>query len=689
MRPKFTRIFTLLAAAALAGASALPANARPVAPAGGVITGRVTAENTGAGLAGVTVIQYPLDSPFQVDSTATDARGFYTLTVSADAVKLFYMDASDTHVSLWYGGLPYRQPQFSDGAPWRDAAVLTTTGDIGNINMALPLAAAISGTVRDDASSQLLNGASVTLWAGAGRAATTLTNVDGVYELKGLLPGPVKLSVASPTVDDNDLVSGFTRQQPWLDEYHPNAAQIESATPITLTAAITRTVNLDLKLGAVITGNVRSFATGLPVRPPFDTIFAFSCLGARLGVFGAPYKLRGLAPAPTTVQFSVGSQAGSPENYLSQTYNNKPRTEPGDVITPTLGITLTEINGALRSANALTLTLLQGNERITDVIVGFRTMIQSQVTATMTSNYGGFTQLGDGSWVSSTPLPDGVYTVQYPGGDVFAPRYYAAGQDINAATPITLTGGQALGITLTLDSTTPVGFIMGRVTAADSGNPLRNVGVIFYNVAANDQFAGTAETDERGVFTSTKLLPGSYVVYYGAGGSRYPNYASEYSGDVAAFKSAQPVPVSANSTTTADAVIESGGVITGRVVASDTQTPLNNIDVRLFDLRGNLVANSGGGLSLTGADGLFSSFPNRIKPGVYRMAFLDKPLYRYPDCAVLKTYRGAVYPGVATLAQGAPLTLIAGGAISLTQRLSTEPFAMPAQRFVFVPVIRR
>jgi hypothetical protein len=700
MRSLLTRLFTLLAAGALACASALPASARPAAPASGTITGRVTAANSGAGLSGINVVQYSVTAPFPGVSTLTDAQGFYTLTIGSDAVKLFFEDFTDTYVSLWYGGLPYRQPLYSSGPPWRDAKVLTTTSDLSNINIALPTGSAIAGIVTDDDTGEPIFHAPIKVTLASGRDFETLSGSDGRYTVRGLLPGPLRLYIDSPEVIVYNTSGQFT-DQPYLGEFYPDAAQIETAAPITLTQGSTKIVDLDLKRGAVITGTVRSFATGQALLAPDYAVLAINCLSVRdTKAEALDYKVLGVAPAPTKLWIGTSNPGDWPTHYVGQAYNDKPFSAP-DLITPTLGVTLTDINVALRIANKLTVTLIQDSQVISISSGYSRLTVETNLPPTPASNSGTFMKNGAISWA----LADGVYWIRHAGDERFAPGYFPSGADIGSALPVTLTGGESKWITFTQSSSMAAGFISGRVTAADTRQPLQGSSVSFYQLL-NPRFIATVSTDANGLFTSTKLVPGSYAVY--VSGVPQPSsgapYAGEFSGDAAAIGSAQPVTVTANATETANFALELGTVITGRVVASDTQVSLTKVAVRVFDAQGHqLVFGSNSGTTSTGADGVFRTLP--IKPGRYRIAFDEKPLYRYPDCAVMKTYQSVVYPGVATLAQGTPVTLDGGGALSLTQQMSDEantvptpaptllpPTATPptpARKFVYVPVIRK
>lgn len=123
------------------------------------------------------------------------------------------------------------------------------------------------------------------------------------------------------------------------------------------------------------------------------------------------------------------------------------------------------------------------------------------------------------------------------------------------------------------------GQITGIVTALDTGLPI-DVGVTVYD-ATTGSYEGYGWTDSNGVYTVDSLATGSYKIRfspYSYGASRY--YIEQYYNNQASLDSATPVAVTDGQITpNINAVLQPGGQITGRVTATDTHNPLEDVSV--------------------------------------------------------------------------------------------------------------
>jgi hypothetical protein len=657
------------------------------------LTGKVTSQVTGQGLADIYVLIHDASTPFNglsgISETQTDANGNFTVTTNLNAVKLLFEDRTDQFVDTWYGGVYYKSSSSSDLRPWIEAAPIASTANTDDLNIALERAAAIDVLVRDEGTQQPLRGVVVAVYdqsmiAGIGHSAP-----DGHVTIMGLRAQPQRLMVRSPVVNEVTPMGELGFQRPYLDEWHPDAVHYETAQPITTSVSTTRSVTVDLRLGAVVTGTAsyEGFPPDVNAGSGSATIsVGNACMPLRGGQIGLRYVIRGVAPGPSRAAFSPANML----QFQGQFYDGKSARNDATVFTPTLGVTTTDINVRFPLANRLVIRLQDPNG------VALDSSALNNVSAfAFDAQTGTYRQIGlqhyDGALHNDSPLLDGTYLVAVASDGVLPPTIYDGATRFESASRIELSGGTTREITVTVPSSNPTGHIKGRVTAADSGAPLANVYVriLSENVL---WFQGLVSTDETGHYTSTRLFPGRYTVHFRPTSDptnpRLSLYAAEWAGDVASFDSTLPISVTADTTVTVDAALDLGATLTGTVVATDTNTPLSFVRVRLFDQNGHEVP-----LQFpiaTGMSGQFNSLPTMIKPGVYRIQTDDLILYRYPDCSVLKTYRQAFYPGVATFAQAAPVTLTAGGTVALNLELSTAaPLQPPAPTPTITPMQTR
>ena len=136
------------------------------------------------------------------------------------------------------------------------------------------------------------------------------------------------------------------------------------------------------------------------------------------------------------------------------------------------------------------------------------------------------------------------------------------------------------------NTTAGTASISGTVQAG--GGPARNVQVELYTMSG-ERITSTA-TNTAGVYSLTNLSGGTYKVFFEAqyvtGGFLDEWYDNK--GDIA---SATPVTVNEGGViTNVNATLESGARISGRVTIADTATPLQSVNVQIYDAAGNQAA---------------------------------------------------------------------------------------------------
>lgn len=131
------------------------------------------------------------------------------------------------------------------------------------------------------------------------------------------------------------------------------------------------------------------------------------------------------------------------------------------------------------------------------------------------------------------------------------------------------------------------GSISGRVTDASTGSPIPGVGVEVYT-SGPVSLRASSETDGAGVFTVSRLEPGSYYVRT-AVSSATRNYVDEaYDNvpclpDAYCFHAATIVPVTAESASSGiDFALTPGGSVTGTIRDASTRAGLGSASVVLY-----------------------------------------------------------------------------------------------------------
>ena len=214
----------------------------------------------------------------------------------------------------------------------------------------------------------------------------------------------------------------------------------------------------------------------------------------------------------------------------------------------------------------------------------------------------------DGSYTIDG-LSAGSYRVQTrpPPDTNLSGQFYTNTTDWNLAAAVSVASGTT---TEDIDfSLGAGGTISGTVYKNDTSSPVADAGVW-----ANDYFGsgghGGARTDEDGRYTITGLPPGSYRVEAEADGLVHKLYD-----DVTRWDLATIVTVTEGTDTPGiDFILESGGIITGRVhVAGDPGTPVVGANINASGYFGE----GGWGWARTGADGVYVL--DGLATGVYRV----------------------------------------------------------------------
>jgi hypothetical protein len=296
--------------------------------------------------------------------------------------------------------------------------------------------------------------------------------------------------------------------------------------------------------------------------------------------------------------------------YIREYYNDKLTFADADPVTVTAPQVLGGIDTTLQQGASITgiVTAEDSGAPLADVEVdaydcyGF---------------YAGYAYTNASGVYTVTGLVAGDYRVAYFPEDygvskAYLPEWYDNRESLPAARSVRANAAQvATGIDAELARG---GQISGRVTAADGGAPLDAVGIEIY--LPGWDYVGEAETDATGVYTSTALPAGDYVVQFDPDdwdSSR--EYAQEFYDDKALFDDAVLVHVSVPEITAGiDAVLNLGGKISGRVTDNNGGAGLDGVwvDVYANDTYAYAYSEGGGYYTVRG-----------LPTGSYLVAFYD------------------------------------------------------------------
>lgn len=221
---------------------------------------------------------------------------------------------------------------------------------------------------------------------------------------------------------------------------------------------------------------------------------------------------------------------------------------------------------------------IQATGQITGVVTASDTGLPLADVSVAASDAGTGSSIGYGYTNSAGKytidlLATGSYKVgfspsSYGAAKNYLDQFYNNQTSLDSATPINVTDGQP---TPNIDAVLqPGGQITGRVTAADTHNPLEGVSVFIFADCSNSS-SGYASTDANGVYTVTAVPTGNYRVDFdptSSSSALTKEYIEQYYNNKPDSSSATPVAVTApNVVNNIDAALLHGGQIKGLVTA--------------------------------------------------------------------------------------------------------------------------
>lgn len=531
------------------------------------VRGRVTDADTGQPLAGIQVTAQYEDCHWRngcdwhpVTSTMTAADGTYEFV---DLPLSERLEATDP-AGVYEPEVPtfhYPEPGETVVA---DVAMRTIVSIYGWIN------GRVTDTTGRPVSSKY--GVSLVRLDAAGYSYSGDLDANGEYSIR-VMPGSYRVQ--------------FNANPAYITEFYDNAVTEDQATPVTARVGETTTVNASLRMRGRFTGRVTD-AAGRPISgasvlfysAPWQSHFTYTLTDGD-GRYSSPYLDDGAYRA----YFHADKYDDAVWGGGSDISAAADITVKADTVVEGIDATLGPLLGALTG-------------RVTDRLTG--------------EPLAGIHVYESRGWTYSVTASDGVYlipnlrvqTYQLVARD-WSGRYPEQSAPAQISAPVTTT------VDLQLDLP---GHITGRVTDIN-GAPLSGIEVTFRQGCCGGR---VVETDDDGRYDSGPLMGGGntwrfqYIVVFSDPTERF---VTEYHNDARRQEDATLVTVNPGTLMTADAVLDAGGKVSGKVIDARTGLPIPRVTVSM-PVR-QYVDRS----AVTGDDGTY--FVDRLPIGPNTLSFID------------------------------------------------------------------
>lgn len=352
-----------------------------------------------------------------------------------------------------------------------------------------------------------------------------------------------------------------------------------------------------------ITGTVSDATTGNPVSGVVVEVYDANddFVTSTTTDSSGDYSVSRLADGSYEIEFDGSAVA----NYQSQFYDDESDLGSSDPVTVTTGATTSDIDAWLYPGGGL-------SGRVTDVSTGAG-LGGVQVTL--------YDAEGGGSVASTTTGSDGTYAFYGLDADTYdigfdassvgnyLPLYYNGETSLSSGDQVAVAVGQTvIGVDAAMRAG---GMLSGVVTDAGTHAPVVGATVTVYDSDGNS--VGSATTDDSGAYTVEQLPTGTYDV--GFAGPSGAGYEAQYYDNERSAAFEDPVPVTAGYTTNRiDAALQSSGQISGSVIDSSSDAPIDGVRVTLTSEDSQILQST-----TTDAQGdyIFSALP----PGSYTVEF--------------------------------------------------------------------
>ncbi|MEM7131893.1 MAG: carboxypeptidase-like regulatory domain-containing protein [Chloroflexota bacterium] len=512
------------------------------------------------------------------------------------------------------------------------AVVIVSVLVLSLTSYVLAMAGSISGQVTD-ADGQPLSEVTITLyefrenlgWRFFGR---TGANDDGTYSLANIEAGTYRLGF-----------SGSAYPSPYKPEFYDDAADVESATDITLSSEQNITdINVQLAKSSSVNGQVTN-DSGEPLDNIEVTLYklnadpccsdSWEIAAARNTDFEGKYSFSEVFPGA----YRLGFKDRLNEFYQTEFHNDAYSLQSATDIIVGDGEDITIDAQLIQSP---TISGIVTDEFGEPVLSTIRLALYSQgadpCCPTEWSVYTyGITGGGGGTYTISGLAP-GTYrlaAVDFDDSPTYQSKFYDNASDVESATDISVSIGQNVsGINIQL-AKAPT--ISGRVTD-EAGNPATYVEVELYQKHTDPCCDGEwrrmnrADTDDEGNYSLSVVTAGTYRVGFVDYNPDYINgqYLNEFYDNVGTVDEATDIEVSASQSVAGiDVQLTKRPSISGRVT-DESGDPISSHKVALYQLgRDTCCPNEWNSVTIEYTDGNGNYWFKGVDAGTYRVGFVS------------------------------------------------------------------
>jgi hypothetical protein len=568
--------------------------ASALAVEGGLITGTVTSAATKAPIEGVEVCPERLIGGWP-SCVKTNSGGEYTLeTVWGGNFRVeFKAPAGSSYIRRTYYGEKYS---------YTEAAVVSVPegGTTPGIDAEIAEGGRIGGTAIGASPKVPLEGLKVCarepehprdLNDPEKNSGCTTTDSSGEYTVGGLPSGAYEVEFEVP----------YSSQLNFFTQFYDDEASWPEANLVSVTAGKTASgIDAELPDGGELSGRLTSSSTDAPIEKANVCASGKTENGYEGGCAttnaNGEYTITRLRSAEYEVTFNA-------PGYVSEHLGSPGVTEAtGDVSVTTGKMT----SGADMSLEELPriggrVTNFSSKAPIKGIEVCVRPVSWTSNGPCATTNTNGEYSISD--------LEVREYTVEFSASGLnYLTQYYDGTIFSYDATRISLMPGtDAMNIDAALEEP---GQISGKVTSSSTKVPLEGIQVCAGEPPEGNRTCDT--TNVQGEYTISGLPGRVYYVEFDAG---LVHYLTQFYADESSRSAAQPVTVTPGNTTSgvdAELVPINGGGLTGTVVSSETERPIEGIEVCAYQ---------------AGGEGLFGECAKTESRGEYTITGLSAGQY--------------------------------------------------------------
>lgn len=509
------------------------------------INGKVTKPG-GSPLQSVTVEVYN-NYGVRAGYASTDASGEYSVNNLIAGTYFLKVGAHhEGYVGEWYNNAQ----KAVDATP----IVLSNAEIKSGVNVELALGAKISGTVTDQASNPLENVQVRIYNADKYLIANTSTNASGNYSTRtGLTNGTYYVQ--------------FQHYEK-VPIYYPNASSIDAAEAIVISSPTNYTVNAQLQEGITLTGQISDAETDAALSGVEITISGENLSKYATSTAGA-FSIKGLRPG----QYRLNA---------SSYFDSWPYVRQTRLITIPNGVTSYNVDLAIPKGGSISgkVTDTDGNPlaSITIFISNEDGSYQEYVYTNASGIY------------SANGMPDGKFQVHFR-PYTYIEEYYDDANDRESATLVEIRNAEAktgIDAQLALGSS-----ISGKVTDAESNDPIQGVSVVVLNEEGYQVASATSQAD--GSYTTQTILPsGKYRVKFTPddrnGSCGYVlsyNHGASSEEEAPFINITAPTPVS-----NLNVALKRGAFVSGSVKDTASNQPVTQGRIRIYDQAGKQVGSA-------------------------------------------------------------------------------------------------